>query len=306
MSFTHPLDSAAAEVLHHSWGITRGATRIPIGTSRDTWSIDDEFWLSHADRAEGTPFRREAELLHGLPVEIARCGAAWRVPELVPTVDGRTIAVSADGVWRLTRRLAGDHPDPHDPVTYAALSSMLAELHAVLGTLSTALRVRERGIVERAPELVGRYATRSFVPATGDAREGFAVRTTAEWLAPRVQELAGQPRQLTHGDWIPSNLRITAAGWGVLDWEFCRVDPVIMDLAQSCCTLLIWSGLDAVTDRIEDLVQRYSVHSGQVLSPECVRVAMMLYWLHNYHHWRKRHETAGRYEDYLARQPGRL
>jgi len=145
-----------------------------------------------------------------------------------------------------------------------------------------------------------------FTPATADARESFAVRTTAEWLAPRVHKLAAQPRPLTHGDWIPPNLRIAAAGWGVLDWEFCRVDPVIMDLAQSCCTLLIWSGLDEVADRIDGLLQRYSMASGQMLSPESIRVAMMLYWLHNYHHWRERHETVGGYQDHLARQPGRL
>jgi Ser/Thr protein kinase RdoA (MazF antagonist) len=300
------LDVAAADALHESWGVTRAAKRARTGTSRDTWSVDGELWLSHADAAEETPFRREAELLHCLPLEIARCGATWQVPEVVPTVDGRVVAASATGVWRLTRHLAGEHPDLHEPATYAALPSMLVQLHAVLGSMSTAHRVRERGIAERAPELVGRYAMASFAPATQDAREGFAVRSAAQWLAPRLQELAGQPRQLTHGDWIPPNLRVTVARWGVLDWEACRVDPVVMDLAQSCCTLLIWSGLDAVAERIEELVQRYCEHAKRVISSECVRVAMLLYWLHNYHHWRERHEAVGRYADHLSRQPGRL
>jgi Ser/Thr protein kinase RdoA (MazF antagonist) len=275
-------------------------------TSRHTWTIDGEFWLSHADVDEATPFQREAELLRALPGEIDRCGAAWGVPDIVLADDGRTTAVSADGVWRVTRHLAGDHPEPRDPATYRVLPSMLAELHAVLESSSPARRVREEGIVERAAGLLALYGTRSFAPVTGDPLETFAVRTTADWLATRVHELAAQPRQLTHGDWIPTNVKIGATGWGVLDWEFCRVDPVVMDLAQSCCTLLIWSGLDRVEDRIDELVRRYSVDSGKTLSPESVRAAMMLYWLHNYHHWRERHEAVGRYENVLARQPGRL
>ncbi|HET7523626.1 MAG TPA: hypothetical protein VFJ79_05715, partial [Acidimicrobiales bacterium] len=69
---------------------------------------------------------------------------------------------------------------------------------------------------------------------------------------------------------------------------------------------LIWSGLNRTARRIEELVQRYSVHSGQVVSLESVQVAMVLYWLHNYHHWRERHEQVGRYGDKVARQPERL
>jgi Ser/Thr protein kinase RdoA (MazF antagonist) len=306
MSATDLLDSAAADVLRHSWGITAGSERVATGTSRDTWSIEGAFWLSHSDLAEETPFRREAELLHALPNEIARCRAHWQAPEVVPTMDGRSIATSDDGVWRVTRHLPGAELDPHDPATYSALASMLAELHATLGTMPESLRVREQGIVEVAPQLVERYTVASFSPASEDARESFVVRAMAEWLKPRIGELAGQPRQLTHGDWIPPNVKVSAKGWGVLDWEFCRVDPIVMDLAQSCCTLLIWSGLNSTGARIDELVQRYSVNSGRVVSLESVQVAMALYWLHNYHHWRERHESIGRYKHKLARQPGRL
>ena len=132
------------------------------------------------------------------------------------------------------------------------------------------------------------------------------VRTVAQWLVPRVGALTAQPWQLTHGDWIPPNLQLTTDGWGVLDWEFCRVDPVVVDLGQSCCTILLWSGLDRAAERIDALVQRYSLCSGTEVSPDGVRVAMLLYWLHNYHYWRQRHEMAGGQKDRLSRQPGRL
>jgi hypothetical protein len=65
-----------------------------------------------------------------------------------------------------------------------------------------------------------------------------------------------------------------------LDWEFARIDPVVMDLAQPCCTLLI-----------------YLVHSGQVVSLASV---------HNYDYSRERQERVRRYEHVLGRQPERL
>jgi hypothetical protein len=95
-------------------------------------------------------------------------------------------------------------------------------------------------------------------------------------------------------------------GLGVLDWEFSRVDPAVMDLAQCCSTILIWSGLDGPAEHISKLVETYRAHSGREVSIESVRTAMAAYWLQNYNHWRRRQETVGGFEDVLARQPGRL
>jgi Ser/Thr protein kinase RdoA (MazF antagonist) len=281
LSPADPLDLAAADVLRRFWGLTAVPDPVATGVSRDTWRIGGAFWLSHAEAADGTPFRREAELLRLLPAELARVGARWKIPEVVPTADGGSIAVSEGSVWRLTRHVVGEEPDPHDPGSYPALAKLLAEVHAVLRAMPQSLSVCERGTVERGRELVERYTAPSFAPATQDAREGVVVRAVAVWLAPRLGELEAQPQQLTHGDWIPRNLKVSAEGWGVLDWEFARSDPVVMDVAQSCCTLLIWSGLDRIAERIEDLVQRYLVHSGQIVSLRSVQAAMVLYWLHN-------------------------
>jgi aminoglycoside phosphotransferase (APT) family kinase protein len=306
LSPADPLDLAAADVLRRCWGIAAVPDRVATGVSRDTWRIGGAFWLSHSHAADGTPFRREAELLRVLPAELARVGATWKSPEVVPSADGGSIAVSGGSVWRLTRHMVGEEPDPQDPGSYPALAKMLAEVHAVLRSLPQSLSVCERGTVERGREVVEVYTAPSFVPATQDARECFVVRAVAEWLAPRLGELEEQPRQLTHGDWIPRNLKVSPEGWGVLDWEYARSDPVVMDLAQSCCTLLIWSGLDRMAERIEDLVRHYSVQSGQGVSLGSVRAAMVLYWLHNYDYWRERQERTGRYEHVLARQPERL
>jgi Ser/Thr protein kinase RdoA (MazF antagonist) len=268
--------------------------------------VDSTFWLSHSDATEETTFRREAHLLQTLPVLLAPRKPCWCVPGVVSTVSGGAIAVTRDGVWRLAGHVPGEQPDMREADTYLALARMLAELHAGLESLPHSLKVRESGAVERAEAFMAAYARSSFRPATEDAREALAVGTIVSWLMPRIGELAALPRQLIHGDWTPPNIKTLPQSWGVLDWEFSRVDPAVMDLAQSCSTILIWSGSSSPAEHISTLVERYRAHSGREVSLESVRTAMAAYWLQNYSHWRARQETVGGFEDVLARQPGRL
>ena len=79
-----------------------------------------------------------------------------------------------------------------------------------------------------------------------------------------------------------------------------------MDLAQSCSTILMWSGLNDPAEHVSKLVDTYRTHSGRAISVESVRTATAVYWLQNYDHWRSRQETIAGFEDVLARQPGRL
>jgi Ser/Thr protein kinase RdoA (MazF antagonist) len=303
---SRPPDSVAAAVLRERWGIDVAPARAASGASRNSWRVDSAFWLSHSDATEETSFRREAQLLRALPAILAARKACWCIPGVVPTVSGEGIAVTRDGVWRLAQHLPGEQPDMREAATYPALARMLAEVHAVLQSVPHALKVRELGAVERARAFIAAYEKASFRPATEDAREALAVGAIVDWLEPRIGELAALPRQLIHGDWTPPNLKVLAQGWGVLDWEFSRVDPAVMDLAQSCITILMWSGLDGPAEHISELVETYSAHSGREASMESVQTAMAAYWLQNYGHWRSRHETVGGFENVLADQPGRL
>jgi Ser/Thr protein kinase RdoA (MazF antagonist) len=301
-----PPDSVAAAVLCDRWGLAAAPERAAPGASRNTWRVASTFWLSHSDATEEASFRREAQLLQVLPDMLDARQASWCVPGVVSTVSGETVAVTRDGVWRLAEHLPGAQPDMREAGTYVALARMLAELHAVLESLPHSLKVRDSGAVERAQAFIAAYGMSSFCPATEDAREAPAVKAIVDWLAPRIGELASLPRQLTHGDWTPPNIKTTAQGWGVLDWEFSRVDPAVMDLAHSCSTILMWSGLSAPAEHISKLVETYRTHSGREVSNESVQTAMAVYWLQNYGHWRGRQEMVGGFDDVLVHQPGRL
>jgi Ser/Thr protein kinase RdoA (MazF antagonist) len=183
---------------------------------------------------------------------------------------------------------------------------MLAEVHRVLRTLPESLGVLERGIVPRSRQLVAVYGGSAFSTATQNASERPVVNAVAHWLEPRLEHIEALPRQLIHGDWTPANVKLFTPGWGVLDWEFARVDPVVMDVAHSCSTILMWSGLTRPARHIESLLGRYAVHSGHELSLESAQTAMALYWLHNYDHWRARQALAGGFERVVERQPERL
>lgn len=306
MPLQRPPDSVVTDVLREHWGIAAAFEQHAAGVSRSTWRVDGGLWLAHADPTQQALFRREARLLEALPALLAHRNPCCCVPELVRTLGGESIAVGPEGVWRLSRELEGREPDAREPSTYPALGRLLAELHAALALLPETLKVCDTGAVERAEALIRAYGTPSFRFATGDARERRAVGAIVDWLRPRIGALASLPRQLTHGDWIPRNLKLGSGRWGVLDWEFAGVDPVVMDLGQTCSTILMWSGSSEPVPLMASVIESYRACSGRDVSMEAVRVAMATYWLQNYGYWRDRQVMRGDSAEVLSRQPERL
>jgi hypothetical protein len=179
VSSAAPSDRTAANVLRQFWGITAVPERVSAGVSRDNWRIGEAFWLSYSEAGERARFRREAELLRALPFRLESLGAAWTVPEVVPTMENKSIATSEPGLWRMTRHVHGQEPDPRHPGTYPALAAMLAEVHGVLGSIPHSLAVCERGTVEKGRDLLKTYSTSSFSCVIQDPSERLHVQTLA-------------------------------------------------------------------------------------------------------------------------------
>jgi aminoglycoside phosphotransferase (APT) family kinase protein len=135
-----------------------------------------------------------------------------RVPAVIPAADGR---LHVDGVV-VQSWLAGAPPGPAD---WPAVADTLRRVHAVTagwpqrpGSAST----RELLTADRGGDV-----DLSLMPpdAVTDCRRAWA-------------RLAGTPEAVVHGDPGAPNIRVTAAGVGLLDWDEARLDYTDLDLAE--------------------------------------------------------------------------
>ena len=102
--------SPSANILRQFWGITAAPERVSAGVSRDTWRTGEAFWLTYLEAGERARFRRDAELLRALPFRLKSLGAAWTLPEVVPTNGEREHRNLENLPWRMTRHVHGKNP----------------------------------------------------------------------------------------------------------------------------------------------------------------------------------------------------
>jgi Ser/Thr protein kinase RdoA (MazF antagonist) len=148
----------------------------------------------------------EADLLDHL----ARNGL--RVPAVVPALDGRR---HIDGVMVQTW-LDGTPPGAAD---WPAVAAFLRRLHEI-----TTAWPQRPGFTSTRDLLTTDYGgdvDLSAMPpdAVSDCRRAWA-------------RLEGSPQAVVHGDPGPANIRISADGPGLLDWDEARVDYTDLDLAD--------------------------------------------------------------------------
>jgi Ser/Thr protein kinase RdoA (MazF antagonist) len=135
-----------------------------------------------------------------------------RVPAVVPSLDGRChIAGVIVQTW-----LDGTPPGPAD---WPAVAAFLRRLHKVTAGW---------------PQRPGFASTRELLTAGrgGDVDlcvmpAGAVTDCRRAWT-----RLEGSPEAVVHGDPGPTNIRMSQAGAGLLDWDEARVDYTVLDLAE--------------------------------------------------------------------------
>lgn len=175
----------------------------------------------------------------------------FQVPAPIPTRAGSLYALGADrGLRRLMvllPHIAGSNPSPDDLATCAVAGETLANLGDALR------KVKAHGHPMPASYLdLGRIHPLVHDPAEGvdwlpiskrmKARLKAVLESVVEDAAPIFKR---QAKQLIHGDYIPGNVlmdggRVT----GVLDFEFCAMNPPVMDVAVALDTWG-WTLLDS-------------------------------------------------------------
>lgn len=296
-----------AEVLAKHWRICEPTVRTDLGVSRVTWRIGQLHWLSQAEQARSAELDRQADVLHDLHSFLESERLSISVPEIVTSEGGRLIETDGGYAWCLTRHLQGFHPDSTDPGMYSVLTEGLARFHHELRLFSERQRTDvPHGICVRTRRSIDRLAPATFVPFTSHPGEKELLEQAGAWLLPRLNRFELLPRQLIHGDWTPGNVLFDFSDHGarvfaVLDFEATAYDPVHVDLASTCSTLLMWSGLNRIGERIGDLLSTYERLGGIRLEREDVYTAMLAHWLCHYWSWRDRLEDGGFGQDVKPR-----
>lgn len=289
----------AAGVLAKYWRMREPIVRTDLGVSRVTWRVGQQNWLSQSEAKRYAELSSQAQLIGRLRhfLEVQRLSIS--VPEVTASLSGQLVVEDGGYAWCLTRHLHGFHPDSSDPKIYPVLVEGLARFHHELRLFSDGQSPElPGGICVETRKCIARMDIANFVPFTKHAGEEELLVRAGDWLLPRLQEFENLPRQLTHGDWTPRNVLFASSGDGVrlsavLDFEAMAFDPVHVDVANTCSTLLMWSGLDSLDERIDTVLSAYEELSGHRLEREPVFTAMLAHWLCHYWNWRDRLESGG-------------
>jgi Ser/Thr protein kinase RdoA (MazF antagonist) len=295
MVTTAPDDvSLATEIARTHWRISGPMVRTDLGISRITWRVGQQYWLSQSEESRSGELVRHAEVQQNLLHFLRDRQSSITVPEIVTSLSGDSIVTDRGYGWCLTRHLEGFHPDSHDPNIYPVLAEGLARFHRELYLFDESRPTRSPdGTGIRTRERIEELNLGSFVPFTLDPREAELLERASDWLLPRLPRFESLDRQIIHGDWTPRNVFFNSRDRAshlsaVLDFEAIATDPVHVDVANICSTLLMWSGLDRPGERMRDVLNAYENFSGRTFEREDIHIAMLSHWLCHYWNWRER------------------
>lgn len=229
-------------MLSDHWGIATRPARVEIGVNKHTWRVGQR-WLSCTADYRVQEVQREL-LLYAHLRERAHLPGAVAVP--FPQASSQGLLVCAnERVWWVSEHVAGRRPAVGNPADTLAVACGLAGLHAWLQPVPAELAVSADDsltLYARAWELLADPQRLGLTPADMvTLRE--ACGLVDAYLATAVPPL---PRQLIHGDPSHPNLRLSAGAGrqlvGALDWESCRVDFPLSDLATLGQTVVFRAG----------------------------------------------------------------
>lgn len=284
---TEGRDDQVAVVLREHYRLADLARADGLGVNNRTWQAGGH-WLTCRPAARAGQLARETELFARINAitDSPAAPCAVRAPQVIADRSGNRLVRRFGQNWRLTSDLGGQHPAPEDLAGYRPLAAGLANLHASLASLD-AEPVWPSSILDWALRLaeVGVSALDLGLPLTTGDRAALA--RTLDMVGEYAPAFDEMPRQLIHGDVSHPNLRVdagTGALVGVLDLEFARLDPVVLDLGTLALTALTRSGARRPEEMIEDMTTVYEDHAGLPVDRDAVYAAMLVLKLWSYWH----------------------
>ncbi len=263
-------DAVARAALLALWGIEEVPTVVELGVNKETWRVGAH-WLSADYPHAAERVRREQRLLTTLGTDPA---APFAVPRPVPSPTGQA-PEHAGRIWRLTEHVPGRHPRPESVDDLRAVAHGLARLHAWTAGLDVELAVSEADsfALFEAGVALAASGDLPFAPADRELLAEAAEFSRAHPVGP-----AG--RQLIHADPSYPNLRMpdqdAADLSGLLDWESCRLDVPLADLAVVGQTVMFRSGLPDPLGHLRLLLRGYQEAGGAEFDLDTLLTAMIM------------------------------
>jgi macrolide phosphotransferase len=271
----HELDLLARQVLNAHWGICEPPVRVEIGVNRQTWQVGRR-WLSCTFEQRAAKIGRELRLSQHLRKR-ARLPGAVAVPSPQARTEG-PLLLACGRVWWLTGHVAGRPPAPQARADTIAVVRGLADLHRWLQPLSPDLAVASEdalALFVRAQKLLADAQDLGF-----SSSDLVTLQQARELVEAYLSLPLCFPRQLIHGDPSHPNLRLSYGPQprlvGALDWEECRQDFPLSDLATVGQTVAFRAGLRDPLAGLTNIHAVYCQRSGSQSDLSDLLIFMLL------------------------------
>lgn len=290
------MTSEVSAILSEGWSLNVEPRAEGSGVNNTTWQIGDHAWLARYKRDEAERVLREIKLYEYLTDSQAADRDRILVPAVIRTTEENPLFTKGDEVWRLSAHMDGYTPSPEKAELYPIIANGLGLLHSKLRKVPLSLAVTSHSLIQTVEADLARMMNPTWVTDSNtvirDMEEEYAsiLTATVKKLSRTFKGITAMPLQLIHGDFTHPNMRIqedSSRLIGMLDFEFCSVDPAILDLASIVLTLITRSQLSEPARRISEILMAYEEGGGRV-DRTMLEVAIMARKLDSYGYHRRR------------------
>ena len=207
----------------------------------------------------------------------------------------------------MTQHLSGKQPDPKKLNLYPDIATGLGRLHLLLAKIPQNFYVADSNLLSDIHCHLAALSKTEFGKASEKDKDiSDLLRFAFGRLNRGFPDLEKLNVQLIHGDFSHPNIRITTTGpsriVSLLDFEFCSVDPPIMDLATLALTILLRSGASDPQQIIRQAISCYEESVQQIVSYRLVKLAMLARKVDSYYYHRTRWERGNAPRELVQRQ----
>ncbi|MBT4790505.1 MAG: phosphotransferase [Halobacteriovoraceae bacterium] len=271
------MENLVNSILRKHWNLSAPIKADDTGASRMTWQVGKDHWITRTNISDVDQFKSETKLISRLSNELQLKKTPFKTLETITSMENLEIVIDQGYAWRITKNIAGVKLPASDKRTYFTLIKTIFDLHKAFGEISISEATIKDSLVDKLNMLEKDFF-----------KESRLLNDIMSFIKPHLKELSQNDKQITHGDFNPSNIIYSINGESIkveaiIDLECCRPDPPIMDYAQLFIMAICHSGDKNPFKITEDILGVI----GKKYSRMSLHACMMAYWIDlylNLHH----------------------